>query len=72
MFSQAKLGHPLRAIEQALDVCVNKCKWSRDLAAGVLRRLASEGYPEPVKPIGKPPPDEYKSQAKAYKIIPGP
>ena len=39
--AQAKLGHPLRAIEQALDVCVNSGKWSRNLAGGVLRRLAS-------------------------------
>ena len=45
--AQAKLGHPCHAIEQALDVCVNTGKWSRNLAAGVLRRLASEGYPEP-------------------------
>jgi hypothetical protein len=70
--AQSKLGHPLRAIEQALDVCVNKGKWSRNLAAGVLRRLASEGYPEPETASGKTPAGEYTSQTKAYKIIPGP
>ncbi len=70
--SQARLGHPLPAIEQALNVCVNKGKWSRELAAGVLRRLASEGYPEPAKPSVVARPGEYRSQAKAYKIIPGP
>ncbi len=70
--AQAKLGHPCHAIEQALDVCVNTGKWSRNLAAGVLRRLAREGYPEPRPPSGKTPASEFKSQAKAYKIIPGP
>jgi hypothetical protein len=70
--AQAKLGHPPPAIEQALDVCVNTGKWSRNLAAGVLRRLASEGYPEPRPPSGKTPASEFRSQAKAYKIIPGP
>ena len=70
--AQARLGHPPHAIEQALDVCVNNGKWSRNLAAGVLRRLASEGYPEPQKPGGKAAAGEYRSQAKAYKIIPGP
>ena len=70
--SQVKLGHPLHAIEQALDVCVNKGKWSRNLAAGVLRRLASEGYPKPETAGDTASRTEFRSQARAYKIIPGP
>jgi hypothetical protein len=41
----AKMGHPAHAIEQAIQVGVSRKQWNRPLLMGVLRRLASEGYP---------------------------
>lgn len=48
---QHRLGHPARAVEESLRVCVDSGKWDRRFAAGVLKRLASEGYPTAPKQI---------------------
>jgi hypothetical protein len=42
---QIKLGHPEHAIRRALQTCVDKDLLNRQFAGGVLKRLASEGYP---------------------------
>lgn len=48
--NSVRMGHPCHAIVQALEVCKNMSKWDKRLAAGVLRRLYSEGYPKHENP----------------------
>jgi hypothetical protein len=52
----AKMGHPAHAIEQAIQVGVSKGRWNRALLMGVLRRMASEGYPRAKSGGGRPAP----------------
>lgn len=40
--NQARMGWSPTDIQTAVEVCVNKCKWSRELADGVLKRIARE------------------------------